>query len=309
MALNYGVVSKANVELIEDQGFKHFFPGSRVFSLGGYGFNLLPPGPLANFAALPAGEALRSLNLEKLADFTIQRQCRGVLFTFNEPGMWFEYLVDAAKTIKANGMYTAMTTNGFLTRRAVEFYGDYMDGVRVEISALSENTFQRLTGQKLFQKVLDFAIQAKRRFKAHLEISTTLVPGINDSPGELKRIAGWIKLALGETTPWHISSLDPALNGALSKAKQLGKEMGLHYIYISEQEAPSTFSPPSGDDPKTLSFDPTAEGQTFCYNCHSLLIERPGQKSKETRIVGLDDSKCQNCKVELNIRNTIWKLK
>jgi pyruvate formate lyase activating enzyme len=304
IALNYGVVSRADLELIEARGFLHFFPGAKIFSIGGYGQNFPSPTGQNVFDELPTGQALRSLPLDRLARFPIEQHCRGVLFTYNEPGMWFEYLVDAAKTVKANGMFTAMVTNGYMTTDAVETIGHYIDGVRVEVNAFTERTFMILTGQTQFQKVLESATRFQKRFKAHIEITTRLVPGVNDSPEELRRIVGWIKLALGENTPWHISCAIPDSDDVLWKAKELGENLGLNYIYARDLKAPR----PTPADGAEEAFNTTANNQTYCYKCHHHIIERTGEVGNETRIVGLEGSRCEKCHTELNIHNTIWKL-
>lgn len=304
IAINYGVVSRADLELIEARGFMHFFPSAKIFSVGGYGQNFPSVSGQNTFDELPTGAAIRSLPLERLARFPIDQQCRGVLFTYNEPSMWYEYLVDGAKTIKANGMFTAMVTNGYMTTDAVELVGHYMDGVRVEVNAFTERTFMILTGQTQFQKVLESATRAQKRFKAHVEISTRLIPGVNDGPDELRRIAGWIKLALGENTPWHISCAIPDSDDLLWKAKEVGENMGLHYIYARELKSPRPLTADSPNPP----FDTTAGGNTFCYKCHELIIERTGEIGNETRIISLEGSKCGHCATELNIHNSIWKL-
>ncbi len=304
IALNYGVVSRADLELIEARGFVHFFPGAKMFSLGGYGQNFPSVSGQNIFDELPTGQTLRSLPLDRLARFPIDQHCRGVVFTFNEPSMWFEYLLDAAKTVKANGMFTALTTNGYMTTDAVEMIGHYIDGVRVEVNAFTERTFMSLTGQTQFQKVLESATRAQKRFKSHLEISTRLVPGVNDSPDELRRIAGWMKLALGENTPWHISCALPDSDDILWHAKDVGESMGLHYVYARELKGPR----PTQLDGSEPIFDTTAGGNTYCYKCHELIIERSGDAGNETRIIALEGSKCGHCHTELNIHNSIWKL-
>ncbi len=304
VALNYGVVSRADLELVEARGFLHFFPGAKMFSIGGYGQNFPSVSGQNVFDELPSGQAMRSLPLDRLARFPIDQHCRGVLFAYNEPSMWFEYLVDGAKTVKANGMFTALVTNGYLTTDAVEMIGHYIDGVRVEVNAFTERTFMILTGQTQFQKVLESATRAQKRFKAHVEISTRLVPGVNDSPEELRRVAGWIKLALGENTPWHISCAIPDSDLILWKAKEVGENMGLHYVYARELKTVRP-TPEDGSEPV---FDTTADGNTYCYKCKHLIIERTGQVGNETRIIELDGSKCGHCHTELNIHNTIWKL-
>ncbi|NWJ97387.1 MAG: radical SAM protein [Chloroflexi bacterium] len=304
LTVNYGVVSRADLELIEARGFVHFFPSAKIFSVGGYGQNFPSVSGQNIFDELPSGQALRSLPLERLARFPIDQHCRGVLFTYNEPSMWFEYLLDAAKTIKANGMFTAMATNGYMTTEALEMVGHYMDGVRVEVNAFTERTFMILTGQTQFQKVLESATRAQKRFKAHVEISSKLVPGVNDSPDELRRLIGWIRLALGENTPWHISCALPDSDDILWNAKILGEHLGLHYIYARELKTPR----PVSEQGSEVTFDTTSDGNTYCYKCHELIIKRTGDVGNETRIIALEGSKCGRCHTELNIHNTIWKL-
>lgn len=304
LALNYGVISRADLELIEARGFLHFFPGAKIFSIGGYGQNFPSVSGQNVFDELPTGPSLRSLPLDRLARFPIDQHCRGVLFSYNEPTMWFEYLLDAAKTVKANGMFTALVTNGYLTTDAVEMIGHYIDGVKVEVNAFTERTFMILTGQTQFQKVLESATRFQKRYKAHLEINTRLVPGVNDSPEELRRIAGWIKLALGENTPWHISCALPDSEEILWKAKDLGESLGLHYIYARELKIPH---PATADGSEPI-FDTTREGKTYCYKCHQLVIDRSSDPNGESRVVGLEGSKCEHCHSELNVHNTIWKL-
>jgi pyruvate formate lyase activating enzyme len=298
-ATNYGLVSKADLERVEDRNFYHLFPGSRIFSLGGYGLNFPPTLEQARFVEPPSNAPGRFLPLERLAHFTIERQCRGVVFAFNEPTMWFEYILDAAKIIRANGMFTAMVTNGYMTLEALETIGYYMDGVLIEVNAFHERSFNTLTGRDNFQKVLEIARRALYKYKCHLEIQTRVVPGVNDSNSEMELLATWIKQGLGANVPWHLIGGFPGARPELDRIKEIGLNCGLNYIYVNEG-----MSVPAAEEPLAAIFDSTVNGNTYCYRCHSLVIDR---HNEEVRLSGLEKNKCALCGATLSINSTLWK--
>ncbi len=300
IALNYGLISKADLELVETRGFYHFFPGSKVFSLGGYGMNFPSTVGQELFVDLPTGGATRSLPIDRIARFAIEQRCRGVVFAYNEPWMWYEFLVDACKSIKANGMYTALVTNGFVTTEAIEPIGHYLDGFLIEVNTFNEKTFNILTGQNQFQKVLETASRAQKRYKAHVEILTNLVPGVNDSDNEMQLLANWIKQVLGENTAWHLACALPDSEDELRRVKQIGEGIGLNYVYLRGVKPTTEL-----DENAAAVFDNTVNGNTFCFNCHKLVIDR---HNGDAHPDGLDVSKCANCETNLSVRNTLWKM-
>lgn len=296
---NYGLVSKADLERIENQGFYHLFPGVKVFSVGGYGSSLPAAPGQPPYPAIPSGSGARFLPIDKLARFVIERQCRGIVFAYNEPSMWFEYLLDACKSIRANGMFTAIVTNGYMTLEALELVGHYLDGLLVEVNSFNERSFNSLTGRSNFQKVLETARRAQFKYKAHLEIVTQVVPGVNDSDGEMELLATWITQGLGANVAWHLTASDPAAQPRLNEIKQIGFNAGLNYIYLKDQP-----SVPANQENLVAIFDPAVNGQTYCHRCHRKLISRRGD---DVRTVGLDGNKCVHCGAALAIHNTLWK--
>lgn len=305
IANNYGVISQAGIERIEQRRFFHLFPGSRVFSIGGYGQNFPAIGNEDQYDIPSEKAASRALTVDKMIKFCIERQCRGVVFAFNEPSMWYEYLQDAVQMVKANGMYSGIVTNGYFSKEVLDTIGHYVGGMLIEVNAFSEATFNVLTGQNYFQKVLETTTLALRKHKIHIEIATRLIPGVNDNDTELKTIATWIKQVLGQNVPWHLSSPVPDSRAVLERAKAIGKEIGVNYIYLdSAEELASGLSGKSVSEYRT-SDDTTDGGDTFCFKCHRLVIER---SQIETISPGMDGGKCAYCTSDLNIHNTIWKL-
>ncbi len=301
VALNYGLISKADLELIESRGFYHLFPGVKVFSLGGYGMNFPSTMGQETYVELPTDDSsLRSLPIERIARFAIEQRCRGVIFAYSEPTMWYEYLIDACKSIRANGMFTGIVTNGFITTEAMEAIGHYVDGLLVEVNAFNERTFSVLTGQTHFQKVLETATRAQKKYKAHIEIITNLVPGVNDSDQEMSLLANWIKGVLGENTAWHLACALPDSEDELRRVKSVGESNGLNYIYIRGAKTVTDL-----DESAAALFDSTVNGNTYCFHCHKLVVDR---RQTDARVVGLDGNKCTNCGTPLAIRNTLWKL-
>ncbi|MEI7555517.1 radical SAM protein [Candidatus Chlorohelix sp.] len=301
IALNYGIISHADLERVERKYLYHFFPGTKVFSVGGYGLNYPKVGEVAHTDDFPAGN-IRVLPVEKIVKFSIEQHCRGVVFAYNEPSMWYEFLYDAMRLVKANGMFTAIVTNGYFTTEVLNNIGDYLDGILLEINSFNEETFQVFSGQTQFQQILENASQAQHKFKVHVEINTKIVPGINDSATEMKTIAAWIKQALGETTPWHLSLAGDGNPAILYYIKSLAEENGLKYVYLHNVEQQKIQLATSG---VTINSDNTAGGNTFCYKCHRLLISRTETEANST---GLERDRCTYCGVETSVHNTIWKL-
>ncbi len=302
LATNFGVISRADLEQIEKKNFYNFFPGSKIFSIGGYGQNFPHMGGSDPFSELPT-ENPRLLPVDRFIKFSIEHRCRGVVVAYNEPSMWYEYLSDALRSIKANGMYTGMVTNGYFTTEALDNIGHYVDGILLEVNAFSDATFKVLTGQSNFQKVLENATRAQRKHKIHLEISTKLIPGVNDNLNELRTVSAWIKQVLGENTAWHLSCAVEGEDELLKSVKAMAEEVGLHYIYLHGIPLEPVVIPVGNE--LIQNPDNTAGGHTFCHNCHRLLVARNGH---ETHSVGLEKDHCSSCRAETGIHSTIWKL-
>ncbi len=296
---NYGALSKADLERIEAKNFYHFFPSSKIFSLGSFGRNLPAIGSEDLYASLPA-ETPRNLPIERIIKFAIEQRCRGVVFAYSEPSMWYEYIYDALRVIKANGMFTGLVTNGFMSTEALENIGHYVDGILLEVNAISEQTFKTLTGHTRFQKVLETATRAQRKHKIHLEIMTRFVPGINDDEAELRTMATWIKQVLGENTAWHLFPADVSNQQVLIEAKKAGEAAGLNFVY--SHQIPAVLDE---NTPET-SQDSTHSNHTYCHKCHRLLVQR--SETAETLTTGLEKDLCVYCGAETGIHSTIWKL-
>ena len=315
IAENYGYIAAAAFETIEQRHLYHLFPDAKVLTIGGWGNNF--PSIEGEYGDPPRPYPLdRYLSYEKMTRRAVDNHCRGIVFAFNEPTMSYEYVSDVARLAKAQGLFTVLVTNGYITPEAFDPLGEYIDALRIEVNAFSERTFTILTGTGYYRKVLQTAARARRYFHSHVEVVTQFLPNVNDNAPELKTIASWIKQVLGENTAWHIMCPLPDTEQILGRVKELGHGSGLHYIYTQ-----------SGG---TLHLE-----NTYCHNCGHLLIERmptttkiralePGYGSNSevaaalaetnpealntTRAAGQGVMHCTNCGMEVNVRNTLWRL-
>ncbi len=288
---NYAQVSSAAVDPIEKKPLFHFYPGSSVFSLGGWGCNFHCKhcqNWQISYATPEEGKGM-VISPEDAIRLTKEYNCGGIAWTYNEPGIWLEYTLDGAKLAKREGLYTLYVTNGFLTEEALDTIGPYLDGWCVDVKGFSDSFYQELAKVIRWRKVLDIAQRAQQKWQMHVEVITNVIPTMNDDEEQLEGIATWIRDSLGELTPWHVTRfyphhqmqhLPPTPVATLERAYNIGKNVGLRFVYV-------------GNLPGHI-----AES-TVCPSCGRVVVHRIGY---QVVIEGLDGSKCRFCGAELNIR-------
>ncbi len=293
-SLNYGLPSSIAADPVEKKPLYHFYPGTKVFSMGAWGCNFKCQ-DCQNWQISSAGKPggsrpeMDEILPHEAINMAKQHGCRGIAWTYNEPTVWFEYTLDSARLAKEQGLYTVYVTNGYMTRQALDGIGPYLDVWRVDIKAFSADTYRKWCGIYNWQGILETAEHARHHWGMHVEVVTNIVPGVNDDDGQLKGIAGWISGKLGVLTPWHVTRFHPVEKMAaagitpletLEKAVKIGYEAGLKFIYIGNV--------PGNNNENTV-----------CPECLSLVVERRGYR---VDAVGLNGSKCKYCGLELNFR-------
>ncbi|MFC1899762.1 AmmeMemoRadiSam system radical SAM enzyme [Chloroflexota bacterium] len=291
--LNYAQVSSVAIDPVEKKPLFHFFPATKVFSLGGWGCNFHCRHCQNWEISCPENGKpwlnSRLMRSEESIELAKRHQCQGIAWTYNEPSSWFEYTLDSAKIAKENNLYTIYVTNGYLTLEALDAIGPYLDAWRVDIKGFSEVFYRELAGITRWQGILEVTKRAKDKWNMHVEVVTNIIPTMNDDDRQLEAIAGWIRDELGEFTPWHVTRFYPQHNmmelpptplSTLERACAIGQKIGLKFIYAGNVP---------GHDSEN----------TFCYSCGNLVVERFGY---QTKVVGLDGSRCKFCGVELNFR-------
>ncbi len=291
--LNYALASSLAVDPIEKKPLFHFYPGSSVFSMGTLGCNFQCrhcQNWQISRADITTGQfECREVSPEEAVKMTLQSGCRGIAWTYNEPGIWLEYVLDTARLAKERGLYTVFVTNGYASTEALERLGPFIDAYRVDIKGFSDRFYREIPGTPKWQGILDVAKRAKTEWNMHLEVVTNIIPTYNDDDEQLRGIAGWIYGELGELTPWHVTRFHPSYRltdvpmtplSTLERACEIGEKAGLKFIY-------------TGNVPGHRSEN------TVCYSCGKTVIERHGYR---TNASGLDGSRCRFCGTDLNIR-------
>jgi len=277
-SLIYGRVSSMLVSPIEIKPLFHYYPGSQWLSLGSLGCNFLCPGcqnwEIAHADAEKAISVTHYVAPEALVDSALAKKCKGISWTYNEPTLWFEYTLDSAKLAKQRGLLTNYVTNGFITPEALDVIGPYLDAYRVDLKGFSNHVYGCLTPMVELQDILTIIRRAKDKWGMHIEIITNLIPEINDREEGLREMAQWIFQALGPDTPWHVtrfiphlklSHLSPTPVARLERARQIGIEQGLKYVYV-------------GNVPGHPSEN------TYCCGCGRLIIKRLNYQILEYQI-------------------------
>lgn len=293
-SLTYGKITSAASDPIEKKPLYHFYPGTKVFSIGSAGCNLRcahcqnweiahdKPGldGLARMAGLTPEAAVAAAR---------ETGCAGIAWTYNEPTIWLEYTIDTARLAREAGLYTAYVTNGYATEEAVDAVCPVLGAYRVDVKGFSDELYVKLASAKNWRTILAAAERAKKKWGCHVEIVTNVIPTMNDDQAQLKGIAEWIREALGPETPWHVtrfmpylelSHLQPTPVDTLERARSIGLKAGLKFVYVGNV--------------------PGHPGEnTYCPKCGAIAIERSGYETSATGLSG--DGACAKCGETLGV--------
>ena len=264
--LVYGRTITQHVDPIEKKPLFHFYPGSTAYSIATPGCNFrcrwcqnweISQAPREQH--LIVGE---EASPEQIVAAAKRAGCRTIAYTYTEPTVFFEYSYNTARLADEAGLANIYITNGYMTEEMLETFHPCLDAVNVDLKAFRNETYKKYVGARL-QPVLE-SLKMIKQLGIWLEVTTLVIPGINDSPGELRDVTQFIFHELGADTPWHISRFFPAYKmtnvpptpiGTLCQAREIGLAEGLQYVYI-------------GNMPNGSSQD------TVCPACGSLLIKR-----------------------------------
>jgi len=283
VSATYGRSTGFCIDPIEKKPLNQFYPGTSVLSFGTAGCNLG-----CKFCQNWTSSRSRQVDAhcdvadpEAIAEAAGQHGCRSVAFTYNDPIVFAEYAIDAARACHARGIQTVAVTNGYISSAARGPFFEVMDAANVDLKAFSEEFYHRLTGGHL-QPVLDTLRWLAHQSDVWLEITNLIVPGENDSPDEIRRMGDWIAEALGPDVPVHFSAFHPDFEmtdrprtppATLAAAYDAARQAGLHYVYtgnVSDRRRQST----------------------YCPGCGELLIERDGY---QLGVYALKQAKCARC--------------
>ena len=282
-SLVYGRAVALNVDPIEKKPLYHFFPGSLSYSLGTEGCNFsclfcqnadIAQGPKQDRPI--RGQEVRPDQIVKEA---LRFNCASIAYTYTEPTIFMEYALDIAGPARKAGLANVFVTNGFMTREVLEKAAPLIDAANVDLKAFTREFYKERCGARL--KPVLSTIEDLKKNNIWVEITTLVIPGLNDSSTELRQIAEFI-VSIDPDMPWHVSAFHPTHlmtdrertpARTLHKARSIGLEAGLSYVYVGN------ISSKEG-------------GNTYCKSCRALLIEREGFFANPA---GLSRGKCTGC--------------
>ncbi|MDQ5986387.1 MAG: GTP 3',8-cyclase [Syntrophus sp. SKADARSKE-3] len=282
-SLVYGLIIAENVDPIEKKPLFHFYSGSVSYSIATVGCNFrcafCQNHEISQLPRESDEIAGRSTEPEDIVMRAVQSGAKSISYTYTEPTIYFEYAYDIARFAREKGLANVFVTNGYMTAEVLDVMGSCLNAANVDLKSFSDDFYRTYCGARL-QPVLDTLAKMKA-MGVWVEVTTLLIPGLNDSDEELEQIARFIA-DLGKETPWHISRFHPRYrmesvsatpSGSIRRAIQIGKEAGLDYVY-------------SGNIPGD-------EGEnTFCAACDERLIGRYGYRIEEYY---LEQGRCPRC--------------
>jgi len=282
-SLVYGKVIAENADPIEKKPLYHFMPGSKSFSLATVGCNLSCK-HCQNYeiSQMPRDRKMiggNDITPGALVQFAKNLSCDSISFTYSEPTIYYEFAYEIAKLSHDEGLKNVVVTNGYINKEPLEKIAPYIDAANIDLKAFNDGFYKNICGARL-EPVLE-SIKNYKKLGIWIEITTLIIPGLNDKEDELKSLAEFIA-SVGVDIPWHVTAFYPTYNllekprtsiDHLIKARDIGIKAGLRYIFTGNL--------------------PGYEGEnTYCYECKKLLIERNGFSIVN---IFIKDGTCPDC--------------
>jgi pyruvate formate lyase activating enzyme len=276
----YGVISGFALDPIEKKPLYHYFPGSNILSIGSYGCNMrcdfcqnfhISQNIPGRYSELTTPEEITGQ--VKKASNNI-----GIAFTYNEPVIWFEFVTDVARQVKEAGYHTVMVSNGFVAEEPLKEYMQLIDAFNIDLKAFNDDFYRKIAGATL--EPVKKALRMISSSGNHLEITTLLIPGLNDSKKEMEELVKWVSGELGSSLPFHISRYFPMHKRSESATSY---ESLMRFYDIAAEHLDYVYTGNIKSD----------TGQdTFCPQCNKLITGRSGYRISHVNTV---DGNCSGC--------------
>jgi pyruvate formate lyase activating enzyme len=281
--LGYGNPVAIHIDPIEKKPFFHVLPGHNAFSLAVAGCNMrcLFCQNWQISQSKPDETDNYNLSPEDIVNQSLKSECPFIVYTYTEPTVFYEYMLDISKLAKQKGLRNGMHTCGYINPEPLKELLKYMDAVNVDLKSFNPEFYRKMGAMAELEPVLA-TIKTIKQEGVWLELTNLIIPGENDSPEEIKKMCIWIKENLGTEVPLHFSRFTPQFQLAnlpptplskLEEACQIAKDIGLKYVYIGNVPGHP------GED-------------TYCPNCKKILIDRIGYEILENNIKA---GKCKFC--------------
>ncbi len=290
-SLVYGKTISWAVDPIEKKPLYHFYPSQTAFSFATVGCNLSCLN-CQNYtiSQLPKQENKilgEDIFPQQIIELTKKRKTKIIAYTYTEPTIFYEYAYDTCRLAHAQGIKNVFVTNGYIMPQPLKEISSFLDAANVDLKSMRDEVYAKICGGKL-QAVLD-SIKLMKELGIWVEVTTLIIPGVNDSQEELTNIAKFI-FQVNSDIPWHLSRFFPTYKmqqysytplKTLQRAKEIGQKMGLKYVYMGNVSGESE--------------------NTFCPNCGGIIIKRKGFRVEK---INIEENKCHFCHREIK---GVWK--
>ncbi len=287
--LVYGKVSSICVDPIEKKPLYHFMPGSAILSVGSIGCNFRccfcqnwEISQATHEPDLKGKIRLNDADPETLVKHCLDNSIPAIAFTYNEPTILLEYAIDTFKLAKKHGIKTVFVSNGYASDASLKRLKGLLDAINIDLKGFTEEFYAKQCKARL--EHVKATIKSAHKTGFWLELTTLLIPDLNDSDKELKAMAEWIA-SLNKDIPWHITAFHPDYKltdkkatpaETLDRAYKIAKKAGLRFVYVGNMR--------------------NAHENTVCPDCGATLIKRQGFMVLENKIQG---GKCPQCKTTI----------
>ncbi len=283
-SLVYGELVAEHVDPIEKKPLFHILPGSSSLSISTMGCNFhcrhCQNNSISQVSGLSKSELIgRKTTPEKIIENANKYGCSTISYTYVEPTVFFEFAYDCACRAANQGIKNIFVSNGYLSEKAARKIGPCLDAINIDIKAFSEDFYKKICGARL-EPVLN-SVRLMKELGVWVEVTTLIIPGLNDSDEELKKIASFL-FSVDPSIPWHVTAFHPMYKmtdrgptplASLKRARHIGLDAGLLFVYEGNK-------PGGGGE------------NTFCPSCQATVVERYGFSIRANKLV---DGTCPKC--------------
>lgn len=271
--MNYGKITAYAYDPIEKKPLYHFYPGSNIFSIGSFGCNLACDF-CQNWQIVYDDSLAKDISDDQIMSLASSKASIGIAFTYNEPSIWYEYILDLSKNAKDHKLKTVMVTNGYINEEPLRELLPYIDAMNIDLKSLDDSFYRFICSGNLDPVLKTIELAAK---STHVEITSLLIGGKNTDIKQIENLAKTIA-KIDPAIPLHLSRYFPAYKmevpptnvEVLLNARKICKKY-LDNVYIGNMAG--------------------VDNDTYCKSCHIKLIAR-GLAAKKLKI---EDGKCKNC--------------
>jgi pyruvate formate lyase activating enzyme len=282
-SLVYGKIIAENIDPVEKKPLFHFMPGSSTFSIATAGCNFhclqCQNSSISQTSGLATMPGLFRSPAE-IVQRALASDCSSISYTYTEPTIFYEYALETAQLAKEAGLKNIFVTNGYICKEPLQRIAPFLDAANIDLKGFDDHKYRLLFGGKLVE-LLD-SIGEYKRLGIWLELTTLVIPGVNDSDEELRNIAAFIVEDLGADTPWHVSRFYPTYKmtdrpptpiATIKRAVAIGRKAGLQYVYAGNTNG-------------------GVGENTLCHGCQRVMIERSGFRVITNRLI---NGHCPDC--------------